>query len=105
VKGGTERILRWVYTIALAVAAPLLLAGLMTGSPRLLEAGVLTVMVTPLVGAVILAAALALARDWPFMGVALVVLAILASSLYAAARQTPPAHARGREAAAPPSAR
>jgi uncharacterized membrane protein len=97
--GGTERILRWVYTIALAAAGPLLLAGLMTGSSRLLEAGVLTVMVTPLVGVVILTAALALGRDWPFTGVALLVLAILAASLYAAARQTPSAHARGGAAA------
>jgi uncharacterized membrane protein len=86
VTGGVERVLGWVYTLALAMAAPLLLSGLLTGSSRLLEAGVLTVMVTPLVGAVILAVAMALARDWPFTGVALLVLAILASSLYAAAR-------------------
>lgn len=84
--GGVERVLRWVYTLALAVAAPLLLAGLLTHEPRLLEAGVLTVMITPLLGAVILAASMALARDWPFTAVALLVLAILASSLYAAAR-------------------
>lgn len=84
--GGVERVLRWVYTLALAIAAPLLLAGLLTHEPRLLEAGVLTVMITPLVGAVILAAALALARDWPFTAVALLVLAILTASLYAAAR-------------------
>ena len=89
--GGVERVLRWVFTLALAIAAPLLLAGLLTRSSGLLEAGVLTVMVTPLVGLVILAAALALARDWPFTGVALLVLAILGSSLYAAARLPPPA--------------
>jgi hypothetical protein len=89
VSGGVERVLRWVYTLALAVAAPLLLAGLLTHEPRLLEAGVLTVMITPLLGALILAAALALARDWPFTGVALLVLTILASSLYAAAHLAP----------------
>ncbi len=84
--GGVERVLQWVYTLALAVAAPLLLAGLVLGRAGLLEAGVLTVMVAPLIGAVILAAAMALARDWRFTGVALLVLAILGSSLYAAAR-------------------
>ena len=89
--GGVERVLRWVFTMALAIAAPLLFAGLLTRSSGLLEAGVLTVMVTPLVGLVILATALALARDWPFTGVALLVLAILGSSLYAAARLPPPA--------------
>lgn len=89
--GGVERVLRWVFTLALAIAAPLLLTGLLTHSSRLLEAGVLTVMVTPLVGVVILAAAMALARDWPFTGVALLVLAILGSSLYAAAHVTRPA--------------
>jgi uncharacterized membrane protein len=93
VTGGAERVLRWVYSLALAVAAPLLLAGLMTGSSRLLEAGVLAVMVTPLVGAVIVAVAMALARDWPFAAVALLVLAILTSSLYVAARVAPAAHA------------
>ena len=85
-KGGVERVLQWVYTLALGIAAPLLLAGLVLGRAGLLEAGVLTVMVTPLVGAVILAAAMAMARDWRFTGIALLVLAILASSLYAAAR-------------------
>lgn len=102
-KGGAERILRWVYTAALATAGPLLLAGLITGSIRLLEAGVLAVMVTPLVGAVILAVAMAHARDWPFTGVALVVLAILTSSLYAAARLNVPGPARGREAVSRPA--
>lgn len=87
--GGVERVLRWVFILALAIAAPLLLAGLLTQSSRLLEAGVLAVMVTPLIGAVILAVALALARDWPFTAVALLVLAILTASLYAAARLPP----------------
>jgi len=102
VKGGVERVLRWVFTLALAVAAPLLLAGLLTHSPRLLEAGVLAVMVTPLVGVVIVAVAMALARDWPFTAVALLVLAILTSSLYAAARLPAPARPPGRDALARP---
>jgi uncharacterized membrane protein len=98
VTGGVERVLRRVFILSLAIAAPLLLAGLLADSPRLLEAGVLTVMVTPLVGAVIVAAAMALARDWPFTGVALLVLAILASSVYAATRMPPPAAGRGAPA-------
>jgi len=99
--GGVERVLRWVFTLALAIAGPLLLAGLLAHSSRLLEAGVLTVMVTPLVGAVILAVALALARDWPFTGIALLVIAILTSSIYAAARLPPPRPAGGHETPAP----
>lgn len=84
--GGVERVLQVVYTGALLVAGPLLLAGLLLHRTQLLQAGVLTVMVTPLAGAVILAAAMAIARDWRFTAVALLVLGILASSLYAAAR-------------------
>ena len=84
--GGVERVLQWVYTGALLIAAPLLLAGLLLHDARLLEAGVLTVMMTPLAGAVILAAAMALARDWRFTAIAMLVLAILGSSLIAAAR-------------------
>jgi uncharacterized membrane protein len=85
--GGVERVLRWVYALALGVAAPVLLAGLLRNEARLLEAGVLTVMVTPLIGAVIVAASMAFARDWRFTAVASLVLAILASSMWAAARQ------------------
>ena len=92
---GMERVLRWLYTLALAIAAPLLLTGLLIHSSRLLEAGVLTVMVTPLIGVVILAVAMALARDWPFTGVALLVLAILTASLYAGARLPQPRPANG----------
>lgn len=99
--GGVERVLRWVFTVALAIAATLLLAGLLTRSAHLLEAGVLTVMMTPLIGAVILTVALAVARDWHFTAVALVVLAILTSSLWAAARLSPPRPARGHESPAP----
>jgi uncharacterized membrane protein len=99
--GGVERVLRWVFTLALAIAAPLLLAGLLTRSTPLLKAGVLTVMVTPLIGAVILTVALMRARDWHFTAVALVVLAILASSLWAAARLSPPRPLVGHEAPAP----
>jgi uncharacterized membrane protein len=84
--GGVERVLQIVYTAALLVAGPLLLAGLLLHEIHLLQAGVLTVMITPLAGAVILAVAMAVARDWRFTAVALMVLAILASSLYAAAR-------------------
>lgn len=84
--GGVGSVLRWVYTLALAIAAPLLLAGLLLGRPGLLEAGVLTVMITPVIGVVILAAALAIERDWPFTTVALLVLAILAAGVFAGTR-------------------
>jgi uncharacterized membrane protein len=80
-----ERMVGWAYRGALALAAPLLLAGLLLASTPLLRAGVLVLMATPLLGVVIVAGSLVAARDWPFAGVAVVVLAILASSLYAAA--------------------
>ena len=86
--GGGERFVGWTYRVSLAIAGPLLLAGLLKGSTPLLEAGVLVVMATPLVGVVVVAGAMAVARDWRFTAVALLVIAILGSSLYAAARVT-----------------
>jgi uncharacterized membrane protein len=94
------RALRYVYTGALAVAGPLLLAGLLLDAPALLDAGVLVVMTTPVAGVVIVAGAMAKARDWTYATIALVVIAILGSSLYAAAQlhrtraARPPAAAR-----------
>ena len=82
---GLSRTLSHVYSAALAVAGPLLLAGLLLGRPQFLSAGILIVMATPIVGVVIVTGAMAAQRDWPFTTVALLVLAILGSSLYAAA--------------------
>ena len=89
--GGAEHVVAWAYRLSLAIAGPLLLAGLLAHSMPLLQAGVLVVMVTPLVGVIIVAGSMAVARDWPFTAVALVVIAILASSLYAAAHLPPAA--------------
>jgi hypothetical protein len=86
-----ERLLRMLYRGALMVAGPLLQAGLLVHSPLLLETGVLVVMATPFVGVIVVAASLAAAREWTFAGVALVVLGILASSLWAAAHVRPAA--------------
>jgi hypothetical protein len=86
-----ERLLRNLYRAALAIAGPLLLAGLLAHSPRLLEAGVLVVMATPFVGVIVVAASLAASRQWTFAGVALVVIGILASSLWAAVHVAPAA--------------
>ena len=80
-----ERVVGWAYRIALAIAGPLLLAGLIVDSTPLLRAGVLVLMATPIVGVVLVAGAMAFARDGRFAAVALVVIAILGSSLYAAA--------------------
>jgi uncharacterized membrane protein len=80
-----SRALRLVYMAALAAAGPLLLAGLVLRAQALLAAGLLVVMATPVVGVLLVAAAMAAERDWAFTAVALVVLAILGSSLYAAA--------------------
>lgn len=86
-----ERLLRMLYRGALLVAGPLLLAGLLAHSPLLLESGVLVVMATPFVGVIVVAASLAAAREWTFAGVALIVVGILASSLWAAAHAKPAA--------------
>jgi uncharacterized membrane protein len=95
-----ERVVGWAYRLSLAIAGPLLLAGLVTGATPLLQAGVLVLMATPLVGVILVAGAMAAARDWPFTAVALVVLAILGSSLYAAAHLTRPAAAAAPRAPA-----
>ena len=97
---GLARLLRIVYSLALAIAGPLLLAGLVLDAPALLDAGVLVVMGTPIVGVVLVTGAMARQRDWPFTGIALVVLAILGSSLYAAAHLPRPAP-RAEHTAAP----
>jgi hypothetical protein len=86
-----ERVLRNLYRLALLIAGPLLLAGLLAHSPLLLECGVVVVMATPFLGVIVVAGSLAAARDWTFAGVALVVIAILASSLWAASRLRPAA--------------
>ena len=97
-----EHVVGWAYRAALAIAAPLLLAGLLAGSTPLLRAGILVLMATPLVGVVLVAGALVAARDWPFAGVALLILAILASSLYAASRVRPTVHATEIPSSGPP---
>ena len=86
---GATHVVAWAYRLSLAIAGPLLLAGLVAHSTHLLQAGVLVVMVTPLVGVIIVAGSMVVARDWPFTAVALVVIAILVSSLYAAAHLPP----------------
>jgi hypothetical protein len=94
------RALRLLYSAALAAAGPLLLAGLALRAPALLDAGVLIVMSTPIVGVLLVAGALVVERDWAFAAVALVVLAILGSSLYAAAHLPK----KPTEAGSPPAA-
>ena len=97
-----SRALRLVYSGALALAGPLLLAGLALRAPSLLDAGLLVVMCTPIVGVVLVAGAMAAERDWAFTAVALVVLAILASSLYAAAHLPRKPAASAAELSSPP---
>ena len=52
---GATHVVAWAYRLSLAIAGPLLLAGLVAHSTHLLQAGVLVVMVTPLVGVIIVA--------------------------------------------------
>ena len=96
-----ERIVGWAYRVALFVVAPVLLAGLLLGSTPLLRAGILVLMASPLLGVLIVAVSLLAARDWTFAGVAFIVIAILASSLYAAAHVVVTAAPAVSEPAAP----
>jgi uncharacterized membrane protein len=74
------------FTAGLAVGGLLLVAGLTLGSPRSLTAGLLVLMVTPVVGALIVAVGMVLRRDWTFVLVSAAILLVLGSSLYTAAR-------------------
>jgi uncharacterized membrane protein len=78
--------LETAFTAGLIVGGLLLVAGLALGSPRSLTAGLLVVMLTPVVGAVIVTMGMVLRRDWTFALVSAAILLILASSLYTAAR-------------------
>jgi hypothetical protein len=78
--------LETAFTGGLAVSGLLLVAGLLLGSQASLTAGLLVLMVTPVVGTLIVTTGMVLRRDWTFVLVSLAVLCVLGSSLYTAAR-------------------
>jgi uncharacterized membrane protein len=73
-------------TAGLATSAVLLVLGLALGSTALLKAGLLVMMLTPVVRAVVVTVGLLLRRDWAFAAVSFAILGVLGSSLLAAAR-------------------
>ena len=62
------------------------MAGLASSRPALLWWGVMVVIVTPVAGSVVIAVQLLRERDWVFATVALLILAVLASSALAGFR-------------------
>lgn len=73
-------------TAGLGTSAVFLVGGLALESAALLRAGLLLLMLTPVVRAVVVTVGLVLRRDWLFTVVSLAILGVLGSSLYTAAR-------------------
>jgi hypothetical protein len=81
------------------VAGVLLVAGLVAGSSALLWWGVLVLMLTPVLRALVLTLGLVRERDWTFALVSLLILGVLGSSAVTGLR-----FAAARRAAPPPAA-
>lgn len=81
-----DRLLEGTFELGLGVSGLLLLAGLLAGRPGLLWWGVMAVIATPVAGSVVIALQLIRERDWVYAGVAILILAVLASSAVAGIR-------------------
>jgi uncharacterized membrane protein len=81
-----ERVIEVALTAGVFVSGLLLVAGLGFGSPRPLWAGVLLLIITPVVRVIVVTVGLVLDHDWLFAGVSLFVLAVLLSSAYVSGR-------------------
>jgi uncharacterized membrane protein len=68
----------------LALSSALLLVGLILGASGPLRAGIVLLMLTPVVRVAVVTVGLALERDWTFAFVSLFVLAVLASAIWLA---------------------
>ena len=79
--GGLERSIEWVLTAGVVASGLLLLLGLALGQEPLLRAGVLLLMLTPVVRVLVLTLGLFREGDARFGFVSLVVLAILAAGI------------------------
>ena len=73
--------------LLLLACGGLLLAGLATGSERVLSAGIGLLIAVPVARTLAVAVDLASARDWAFAGLALLVVALLAGSAFLTPRQ------------------
>jgi uncharacterized membrane protein len=79
-----DRTIEVVLMGGLAVSAALLVAGLALDRTVLLRWGILVLMATPVVRAVVVAVEMLRERDWLFAAVSLWILAVLGSSVYVA---------------------
>ena len=82
----------------IAVSAGLMIWGLAFRQPAALRWGLFILIFTPVVRVVIMVIGLFQERDVPFSLLSLVILAVLASSFYTAARISASRHARSPEA-------
>jgi uncharacterized membrane protein len=78
--GALDRAIEVVLTAGVVLSGGLLLAGLATGRPALMQAGILILVSTPVARVVVLTAGLLQRRDWTFAAISLVVLGVLGSS-------------------------
>ena len=96
--GRLEAAIEVALTTGLLVSAALLVVGLALPAPALLRWGLLILMLTPVFRVVVMTAGLFHARDFVFGIVSLVILGVLASSFFTAARlrsarlEAPPTH-------------
>ena len=81
-----NRVIEGVLGTGVTVSGLFLLAGLVLGENRLLAAGILLLMATPLLRVLVLTAALFVERDWLFAFVSLGVLTVLTTSVLWAIR-------------------
>jgi uncharacterized membrane protein len=85
--GGLERLedlIELALKIGLALSTALLVIGLVVGLDVCLRAGIVLLMLTPVVRVAVVMVGLAVERDWLFTAVCLFVLAVLASGMWVA---------------------
>jgi hypothetical protein len=101
-----DRTVEAVLTGGLALSALLLLAGLISGRPRVLWLGVLVMLLTPVARVVVVTGGLVVRRDWFFAAVSLWILGVLTFSFYVAWHVEAPRARAARPQAAdrPPAA-
>lgn len=79
-----DRAIEIALTLGVLASFALLAAGLVSGRPVALRAGIVILLFTPLVRVVVVAVGLALERDWAFVAISLWILGVLLSSLHVA---------------------
>lgn len=81
-----DRAVELVLTIGLVMSSALLLAGLVTGKPTTLRAGVLLLLLTPVARVIVVTVGLIKRRDWSFALASLWIFGVLLSSLWIAGK-------------------